>query len=250
MVRMLVWNWLSTVGKKLKRKTKNFIVIAVWLALIAVIVFSGCTHECDPKIEYNPTIVFNSGGHLPSIIKQVISTSVYVDSNEWSGSGVIVGPNTVLTAGHVVEDANNLEVHTAYGKIYKAAGSKYDPNNDCGLIFIKETFKDIAGLGDSNLVEVGDGVLIIGSPYGKELFNAVAYGIVASVDRQLPFWNEVNTFVIDVASNPGNSGGPVFDMDGKVIGIVVGGWWGADGLTAVTPINICKELLYEVSICR
>lgn len=223
-----------------------------WLALITAVVLSGCAHECLHKCthEYNPMIVVNQGGHLPSIIKQVISTSVYVDSNDWSGSGVIVGRNTVLTAAHVVEDANNLEVHNIHGDVYKAASSKWDPNNDCGVIFFDEVFNDVAELGDSNSVEVGDGVLMIGSPFGKELFNAVAYGTVASVDRQIPFFNEVDTFVIDVASNPGNSGGPVFNMNGEVIGIVVGGWWGADGLTAVTPINICKELLYEVSICR
>jgi len=232
------------VGKKLKRRTKYFIVIAVWLTLIAAVVFSGCTHE------YNTTVIINQGGHLPNIIKQVISTSVYIESDEWSGSGVIIGPDTVLTAGHVVQDANNLEIHTAYGKIYKAINSEYDSNNDCGLIFVEGIFKDVAELGDSNFVEVGDDVLIIGSPFGKELFNCVAYGIVASVDRQIPFFNEVDTFIIDVASNPGNSGGPVFDMSGKVIGIVVGGWRGADGLTAVTPINICKELLCEVSTCR
>lgn len=228
----------------MKRKTKYFVVIAVWLVLIAAVVFSGCAHEC------NPTIVINQGGHLPNIIKQVISSVVFVDSNNWSGSGVIIGPNTVLTAEHVVKDANNLEIYTAWGETYKAVGSKWDPNNDCGLIFFKEKFENIANLGDSDSVEVGDGVFTIGSPFGKELFNAVAYGIVAGIDYSIPFWNEVDTIVIDVAGNPGSSGGPVFNMDGKVIGIVVGGWWGADGLTAVTPINICKKLLYEVSICR
>lgn len=188
--------------------------------------------------------------HLPNIIKQVVSSAVFVKSEDWSGSGVIVGPNTVLTAGHIVEDVNNLEVHTTYGVIYKVIDSKRDPNNDCGLIFTEEIFRDVAQLGDSNLVEVGDRVFIISSPFGKELFNTVAYGIVASVDRKISFFNEVNTFIIDIAGNPGGSGGPVFNMDGKVIGIEVGGYTRSDGLTAATPINICKELLYEVSICK
>ncbi len=189
---------------------------------------------------------------LPSIIQQVIASTVYVDCDNWSGSGIIVGPSIVLTASHIVKGAFSLQIETTTGKIHKVINSVEDPNNDCGLIFFdpRDEFKNIAELGDSNSVEVGDKVFTIGSPLGKKLFNTVAYGIVASVDCSVPFWNEVNTFIIDVTGNPGSSGGPVFNMDGKVIGIVVGGWWGADGLTAVTPINICKELLYEINICR
>ncbi len=189
---------------------------------------------------------------LPSIIKRVIASTVYVGCGNGSASGVIVGPSIVLTASHVVKGAFNLQIETATGKIYEAINSVADPNNDCGLIFFdpREEFKNIAELGDSNSVEIGDKVFTIGSPFGKELFNTVTFGIISGLRREIPHFGICKLITSDAAGNPGNSGGPVFNTDGKVIGIVAGRRRGTNGLTVVIPINVCKELLNEINICR
>jgi len=185
---------------------------------------------------------------LPPLIERVIDSVVYIEgcdkySNEWSGSGVIIAPNIILTAGHVVEDANELYVTTTDGGIYEAVDWVQDSDNDCALIFLdpRVQLKNISVPANSDLLQVGESIFTIGSPYG--FFNTVTFGIISGLDVEIDFFSENGVITVDAAGNPGNSGGPVFDMQGRVIGILVGGMRGADGFTVVIPSNICKGLL-------
>lgn len=191
---------------------------------------------------------------LSSMVYRVMPSVVYIEATVddyeygygWSGSGVIIGPHTVLTAKHVIEDANSLMITIADGNTYEAVEWKVDPNNDCGLLFFEEELSPIIRLADSDKIKIGDKVAVIGSPFGYDFFNTVTTGIVSGLDREILFFGEVPLITVDAAANFGNSGGPVFDMQGRVIGIIVGGMWDADGFGIVTPVNICKEL-YETA---
>lgn len=182
---------------------------------------------------------------LPTLIKRAMPSVVYVEAASWSGSGVIVGPSTVLTARHVVRDAGELAVETIDGRIYRAIAWVEDKKNDCGLIFFdpREPFTNIAEFADSDELQLGDLVFTLGSPYGKTLFNTATFGIISGLDRDIRYFGTCGLVTSDAAGNPGNSGGPVFDMQGRIIGIVVGTYWGSEGLNIIIPSNTCKALL-------
>ncbi len=185
---------------------------------------------------------------LPNLINKVMPSVVYVEApGQWRGSGVIVGPHIVLTARHIVRDANKLEIKTA-NKTYKAIHWVIDRDNDCALIFFdpRWEFKNIAEFADSDKLRVGESVFAIGSPFGRQLFNTVTSGIVSGIDRTILFFGCNGLVTSDTAINPGNSGGPVFNMQGKIIGIAVGmkvSRYGTEGLTIIIPSNVCRELL-------
>jgi len=189
---------------------------------------------------------------LLSTISKVSSSVVYVeaavddcnDSYGWIGSGVIIGPHTVLTAEHVITDANNFTITTVDGNDYAATNWVIDPNNDCGLLFFEEELGPIAKLTDSNNVKIGDKVIVIGSPYG--FFNTVTTGIVSGLNREILYFGKDPLFTVDAASWSGNSGGPVFNVQGQIIGILVGGTWDGDNFSIVTSANICRKL-YETA---
>lgn len=183
---------------------------------------------------------------LSSVINKVSPSVVYVEvSDEWTGSGVIIGPHIVLTAKHVITDANNLTITTITGDCYKAVDWIVDPNNDCGLLFFEEEFTSIAEFADSNDLFLGEKIFVIGSPYGMDFFNTVTAGIISGLNRSEPFFGKDILMTVDAASNLGNSGGPVFDMRGNIIGIIVGSIWSADNLEILIPANICKQLYEE-----
>ena len=180
---------------------------------------------------------------LPVLIEQTKLSTVHIRvNNMWQGSGVIIGEHTVLTAGHVVDGAENIEIMLSNGHFLRSKSFHKDPNNDCGIIKFKEVFlpSRVAPLGDSNSITVGMPVLVIGSPYGDTLFNTVAFGIVSGLNREIGWlWPDVVT--LDCLADPGYSGGPVFNMNGEIMGIVVGTYSRYGNATVITPIDICKE---------
>lgn len=189
-------------------------------------------------------IVYPKNSAIPKCIDRVTPTVVYVqEEGVWSGSGVIVHENVVLTASHVVRNATNLSITLSNGNVRKAIGWVSDPNNDCALMFFdpREEFDDIAEFADST--EVGEQVLCIGSPFGKKLINTVTLGIISGIGRDISYFGMSSMITTDAASNPGNSGGPVFNMWGKMVGILVGTVRGSDGLGMIVSYNVCKRLL-------
>ena len=190
--------------------------------------------------------IMDTNNPLPILIKKAMPSVVFVEvPGQWTGSGVIVGPHTVLTAGHVIEDTNGLVVETIDGRKYESIATIRSKVNDCGLIFFdpRESFTNIAEFADFDKVEVGDLVFTLGSPYGKELFNTATFGIISGLDRRFSYFGKCGLLTSDAAGNPGNSGGPVFDMQGRIVGIVVGTRYGSEGLNIITPGNVCEALL-------
>jgi len=231
------------------------LVIGIFISILLVFGINEYTttiediyHRQNITMHQQELLIQYFQGELPNLVKESLPLCVYVevvadDGWEWSGSGVIVASNIILTAGHVVEDADKIVVITDSNEMYNAIGWYEDEKNDCGIIVLRSEFKDYAQFADSNELLIGESVYIVGSPYGKELFNNVTFGIISGLNRDADFFGECGMITSDAAANPGNSGGPVFNMRGEIIGILVGGINGADGISFITPSNICKKLL-------
>lgn len=183
---------------------------------------------------------------LPDVINDVYPSVVYIEADgyygKWSGSGVVVHERgLILTAKHILEDADYIRVTFPNGNVYDGVNWLVDPNDDVGILQIA-TLEDLPMSSfDTTNCRVGEEVFIIGSPFG--LFNSVNKGIISAVDREVCFFGIEPMLQADIAGNPGNSGCPVFNMDGDVIGIIVGGIIGGDGIGFVTSADVCKKLV-------
>ncbi len=134
------------------------------------------------------------------------------------GSGFIVSADgIILTNAHVVQDAKEVTVKLTDRREYKAKVLGSDPQTDVAVLKIDARNLPTVKVGDVNQLQVGEWVLAIGSPYGLE--NTATAGIVSAKGRSLPDDTSVPFIQTDVAVNPGNSGGPLFNDRGEVVGI-------------------------------
>ena len=135
-----------------------------------------------------------------------------------AGSGFILTPDGyIVTNYHVVGDADTVKVTLYNGDSYDAQYIGGDEDYDIAVIKIEGKNLPVVKLGKSDDVKVGEWVAAIGAPFGLD--NTVTAGIVSAKSRNLPDEQFVPFIQTDVAVNPGNSGGPLFNMKGEVIGI-------------------------------
>ena len=136
------------------------------------------------------------------------------------GSGFIVNAKGyILTNYHVIQDAARITVGLQSGEKYRGNVVGFDPETDVAVVKI-EAPKDLptVTLGDSNAAQVGDWVLAMGSPFGLD--QTVTAGIISKKERESPYFNVFQRFLqTDAAINRGNSGGPLVNMRGEVIGM-------------------------------
>ncbi|MHB9037928.1 MAG: S1C family serine protease [Armatimonadota bacterium] len=164
------------------------------------------------------------------------------------GSGLIISSEgEILTNNHVISGATKLTVTLADGKAVEAKSLGGDPGLDLAIIKIPVDHLPVAPLGDSDLLQVGQVAIAIGNPYGFE--RTVTVGVVSALSRTIPGGglSLTNLIQTDARIYPGNSGGPLVDSAGKVIGIntvVVGGKAGTLGFAI--PINTARSVLEEV----
>lgn len=160
------------------------------------------------------------------------------------GSGFIVSPDgLILTNAHVVDGAQEVTVKLTDRREFKAKVLGTDAQTDVAVIRIDAKNLPTVKLGDPAGVRVGEPVLAIGSPYGFE--NTVTAGIVSAKSRSLPDDTYVPFIQTDVAVNPGNSGGPLFNQRGEVIGInsqIYSQTGGYQGLSFAIPINVATKV--------
>ena len=160
------------------------------------------------------------------------------------GSGfVISGDGFILTNAHVVDAAEEILVRLTDKREYKAKVIGADKRTDVALIKIDASNLPKVTLGDPAKLRVGEWVIAIGSPFGFD--NTVTAGIVSAKGRSLPQENFVPFIQTDVAVNPGNSGGPLFNMKGEVVGInsqIYSRTGGFMGLSFAIPIDIAMEI--------
>jgi serine protease Do len=156
------------------------------------------------------------------------------------GSGFIVqSDGIVLTNAHVVEGAEEVRVRLPDRREFEGKVLGVDKPTDIAVVKIDASGLPTVKLGDPKDVKVGEWVLAIGSPFGFE--NTVTAGIVSATSRSLPEGTYVPFIQTDAAVNPGNSGGPLFNMKGEVIGInsqIYSRTGGYMGLAFAIPIDV------------
>jgi serine protease Do len=136
------------------------------------------------------------------------------------GSGIVFSrEGHIVTNGHIVGDAQKITVTLSGGEELEAKILGIDSLTDIALIKVNAALKSPAAFGDSDSLETGQWVLAVGNPLG--LSHSVSFGIVSALRRQTPAASEMFEDYVqtDAAVNPGNSGGPLINLDGEVIGM-------------------------------
>lgn len=167
---------------------------------------------------------------FPNKIQEVLPTAVHIMCDQWQGSGVAITKDIVVTARHVI-DGVNYTITMNDGNEVSGIQAISHKDYDIGFIGVSEPVLTPAKFGPVTECVLGDHIFIIGSPYGKINFNNVTLGIISGLDRDWDGLSQIGdpygwkvAFITDSGAHPGNSGGPVFSMDGVVRGLLVGGY--------------------------
>lgn len=169
-----------------------------------------------------------------------------------TGSGVILSENGyIVTNNHVIADADELEVTLNDNRTYAAKIIGMDPSTDLGLIKIEERGLPSIELANSDEVRVGDWVIAVGNPFN--LASTVTAGIVSAIGRDLEIIKDqkaIESFIqTDAAVNPGNSGGALVNLEGKLIGIntAISSPTGAyAGYAFAVPANMMRKIVTDL----
>jgi serine protease Do len=164
------------------------------------------------------------------------------------GSGFLISADgLVLTNAHVVDGAKEVTVKLSDHREYKAKVLGADKSSDIAVLKIEAHNLPAVTLGDSDKLGVGDYVLAIGEPFGLE--ETATAGIVSAKGRSLPGDGYVPFIQTDAAVNPGNSGGPLFDAGGSVVGInsqIYSNSGGYQGVSFAIPINLAVQVKDQI----
>ncbi len=164
------------------------------------------------------------------------------------GSGFIISSDgLILTNAHVVRDAKDVTVKLSDRREFSAKVLGIDTATDIAVLRIDAKDLPVVRLGDPKSLEVGDPVLAIGAPYGLE--QTATSGIVSAKGRSLPGDAVVPFIQTDAAVNPGNSGGPLFDGSGSVVGInsqIYSRSGGFQGVSFAIPINVALKVKDQI----
>lgn len=165
------------------------------------------------------------------------------------GSGFMIDDQGhIVTNNHVIEDADLIEVSFPNGDTYEATLVGRDPATDIAVLKI-ETGADIPAVpwGNSDTAEVGEWVIAIGNPFGYS--GSVAAGIISARNRDISSGNYDDFIQTDVAINKGNSGGPLFNMEGEVIGVntaIISPTGGSVGISFSVPAELAKSIAAQL----
>jgi S1-C subfamily serine protease len=166
---------------------------------------------------------------------------------EISAAGVVVdGPNgLVVTNTHVIEQANDIAVTLSDGRRFKGTRVTADPDSDIAVLRIAVPDLVAIPMGNSDILEVGDYVIAIGNPFG--MGTTVSHGIVSALHRSGLHLSGAQDFIqTDASLNPGNSGGPLINLRGELVGIVTAitaPTAGNVGIGFAIPVNRVREIV-------
>ncbi|HOP11671.1 MAG TPA: trypsin-like peptidase domain-containing protein [Oscillospiraceae bacterium] len=240
-------------GKKLSKGSKIFIsVIAVITCLVMIGSAIGIAGALNGNNAGNSTVstpIDNTGSTVSSpnvtldtlitresennlsveeaydkVVQSVVGIKTYVLSSievYAEGTGMIISEDGyILTCYHVVEDCNSITVTTNDGSTYEATIAAYDANTDIAVLKINATGLTPVEFGSSDDTGVGQFVLAVGNPGGEQLSSSLTFGVLSGKQRESSLAGYNTLLQFDAAVNPGNSGGPLCNLSGQVIGLV------------------------------
>ncbi len=276
--------WRRTVLPKTAMQfdsTKQFRTQLVAVA-IAVLTWSGVTSAQDESDQaYQALAEMADRFEKPySLIRQIVKTTQPVVAHieakktqktaaqagtgstsrtaviEEAGSGIVYryrNRNFVITNFHVIEDSEVADIRIeADGKAFYPTHVEHDPATDLSVLFVDQSTLDACRIGNSEQVAIGDFVVAVGSPFG--LSHSVSYGIISAMGRRdLELGPQgvryQDFFQTDAAINPGNSGAPLLNLRGEVIGIntaIASNSGGCDGIGFAIPIRMVERIAQDL----
>jgi serine protease Do len=172
----------------------------------------------------------------------------FMPPRQGQGSGFILSADGyIMTNAHVVDEADEVVVKLNDKREFRAKVIGADKRTDIALIKIEAQSLPKVAIGDPEKLRVGEWVLAIGAPFGFE--NSATAGIVSAKGRSLPQENYVPFIQTDVAVNPGNSGGPLFNLKGEVVGVnsqIISRSGGYMGLSFAIPIDVAMDVAEQL----
>lgn len=219
----------------------------LWILLYTCVIISVTTGSF--KFMDN-LVIHNHDSKIVTLadrVNQVIQSVVHIrHSSGWQGSGVIISRDgLVLTAQHVLSEPGTYTVTLNNGITFESTEACVSKNYDVGFIKLNSSYPlPISQMGDFKNMRVGEQLFAVGSPFGDVNFNSVTLGILSAKfrsinKRRLPGWTVL--FQSDMAANPGNSGCPIYNMQGKIVGILVGGY--TECVNYSVPVSHVKDLV-------
>ncbi len=269
-----------------KRHNKLWMQICIAVLCLAVgisigiLAFSGRSSQISQTgPSASPTATPNSGqstapstgsSDLPDVIDAVMPSVVSITTTQYAqragtevasgyGSGFVYSADGLIaTNNHVVEGAGRIYV-TLNGdeQQYEAEVVAADSYSDLAILKIDKTGLTPVKFGSSSSLRLGDTVFVIGSPYNGLFANSVSSGIVSGLNREMVLNSATQTFIqTDAAVNPGNSGGPMFNANGELVGIitrksmlstVTGEATSIEGIGFAIPSDVASPVLEQLA---
>ena len=259
-----------------KKKSISLVIIvaiicSVLSSLLTVVVVNktGILNGTSNSQGTSSQIVINDDGKTTNVYQAVskkalpsvvgITTTTVSSDNFFSmptestgvGTGIIVDSNGyILTNSHVISDGKAKTVNVLFsdGSTVDGNVAWYDSQLDLAIVKVEKTGLTAAELGDSDKVSIGDISIAIGNPYGLDLASTVTQGIISGLDRTISTEETTMTGLIqtDASINAGNSGGPLLNESGQVIGINTAKASEGEGLGFSIPINTAKPIIESV----
>ena len=228
------------------------------------------TERPMPALDGVAPNVFDSVNPVPDVIEQVSPGVVGIVNYQFSniyqkeleaatGSGFVISTEGyIVTNAHVVDGAVRLGVLFVDGDEAEAELIGYDKSSDIAVLKVDVPNISVLKLGNSEDLRVGEFVITIGDPTGRELAGTATFGIVSATKRSVNIDGVTNDYIqTDAAVNPGNSGGPLINMSGEVIGITsaktvtasydeYGNAISAEGLGFALPMNDAMKIIEQL----
>lgn len=262
-------------NEKKKRSYPSYVVVSIISAVVGALMFSviysislnrdGETNSAQTQNTGNITITPSDDiTTVEAVAQKTMSSVVGVTTTEvvqdfWStqevqgvGSGLVVSADGyILTNSHVISNgtAENIKVMFMNGEEKEARAVWYDAMMDLAVIKVEGENLDVAQLGNSDGVNIGQLAIAIGNPLGLEFERTVTSGIISGLDRSLDIdeFNQMKGLLqTDASINSGNSGGPLLNAKGEVIGINTLKISSGEGLGFAIPINMAKPIVDEI----
>jgi len=254
-----------------KNKKNNFFTSKIFLTIVSFFIGAGLMYYFiaagnngnvlvrKVTSENVKTTTVEEISDLKNAINSVYESAVYIevtgDRVSSSGSGFVYKTDDnygyILTNHHVINNGKKFVVTFSDGTESEASLVSSDEYYDIAVLKLsKDKVKKVATLGDSSNIELGDTVFTVGAPLGKEYMGTITKGIVSGINRMVSVSNNYLMEVIqtDASINSGNSGGPICNIKGEVIGItsskLIGS--GVEGMGFAIPINTVNEIITSI----
>lgn len=217
----------------------------------------GVTDTPDENGIFTPAQVYDQNVNaVVAIANQGISTNIFGQATETASSGtgfIISNDGYIVSNYHVISGATKLTVMLPDGQEYEATVVGYDESNDISVLKVEAEELPYVKFGSSDALVVGDRVAAIGNPLG-ELTSTLTVGYISAIDRRVNTdGTSMSMLQTDAAINSGNSGGPLFNMKGEVIGITTAKYSGTsnsgatiEGIGFAIPVDDVLDLIEDL----